>query len=172
MTSSLISLLLLLLLLLIVNDTFTVSLQIVISSINRKHISKEHSRVILSASTAAKQYALAKSLAAKELRQEAAQRTYHAHLNKLADGDDTAIGKLGSLDRWRKYASAGITISENGYEPITVTNDEKYVVLNSTYKSYINETLDKRGFAVIPRDNLQWDKFDVDMTALAETMDR
>lgn len=128
-------------------------------------------RVTLQA-TATEQYLINKRAAEAQLKEERIQRDYHKHLDAIADGDPTAISSLGGVEKWLQYAADGITLTPNGFP--SVENNPLYQsqnnILNATYLSHINETLDFRGFAMLSSELFDWAAYDVDMQAIAQTM--
>lgn len=103
------------------------------------------------------------------LREETAQRNYHAHLDKIANGDDEAIKKIGSIEKWMTFASGGMSISENGYSIDRSTSNVK--PMDSSYFHNLNHTLDTSGFAMLPSDAFNWESSGVDFAAIARTME-
>ena len=110
-------------------------------------------------STASAQFAQARAEAARALREEEAQRKYHAHLNKLGEGE-AETGTVSDPSRWLKYAANGMTISENGCDMSEYKQGNgKNAIFSSSAGPLdgdaLRETLDYRGFTVVDADAMK-----------------
>ena len=133
----------------------------------KRYYNVPSSRTRLAAQSAAQQYAAQQQAARKQMREEATQRKYHAHLDRIADGDEDACKKIGSVEKWLALSAPGMTISDTDYEiPIPPQKD----IFNPSVAHQSYSSLDKRGFLILQPDIFEWDNFDVDFKAIAQTM--
>ena len=104
--------------------------------------------------------------AKKRLQEETVQRSYHEHLDKLADGDADAVSKLGRVDKWEAL-SAGLTISADGYAPLA----RQPHVLGADDAAASRDRLHRHGYDMVTTERFDWATFGVDFAAIGKTMD-